>query len=264
MSSTQTFVPRGDVSVGAWIAPPLWERIFDSEDGDGIQIIANDSSTSCGFSFNTPPSLYAAGSTRTTLRVRARKTAGDGSLQARLTNGTDPVGDLFAFSVTSSFVWYEQAAPLGLTESDLVNLEVDLDAILINGDTVQVSLMEVVFLTLPTTPGAFTAPIEGNVRRGELVVAWGASTDPDGGTVQYEGEYSDDAGVSWSSLFSLQVGLSYTWDRAGFTEGTEYQVRVRAHDGTNYSDSWRESGVFYISPPQADAGTPDVSGGCTA
>ena len=116
----------------------------------------------------------------------------------------------------------------------------------------------------PSTPGAFTNPLEGNTYRDRLVAAWGPSTDPEDGTLQYEGQYSDDAGVSWSSLFSLQGGLSYTWDISGLTEGTQYQVRVRAHDGTDYSDAWRESDVFYISAPQPDAGTPDVSGGCTA
>ncbi len=105
----------------------------------------------------------------------------------------------------------------------------------------------------PTVPGDFTAPLLGETYRDELVVAWGISSDPDGGAIQYEGQFSSNAGTSWSTLFSLQGASSYVWDISGLTEGTDYQVRVRSHDGTEYSTSYKESDVFYISAPSCTA-----------
>ena len=262
--ATETLRPDGDVQAGAWTTAPLFSKINDQSD---TAFITGVGTTLYGIvTFPTPVAVPA---NVTDFKVRVRlissitnpdmviSLAGTGSIpDVLVTNHPDP----------ESFAWYEANGAGTPLPEDLDSLKLTINK-LSGGGAVDLSQVELVVTYTdapPTTPGVFTTPLSGETYRDELVVAWGVSTDPEGSPIQYEGEYSSDSGVSWTSLFSLQSGLSYTWDISGLAEGTEYQVRVRAHDGTGYSAAWRESDVFYISVPQCDAGTPDVSGGCTA
>ena len=265
---TETVRPDADVAVGGWTTAPLFSKVNDQSDGTTIALAGAAGVPSCHFAFPVPSEAYAAVVTGYNLRVRARRTAGTGHLHYTFGAGGRWINEKYA-EITDSFAWYELEDVVTLTSDEIQGLKMDMGGWFdpSGDDAIAVSQVELVLTydnTPPTTPGVFSAPLAGEMYRDELIVAWGPSTDWDDDSIQYEGEYSDDEGSSWSSLFSLQSGLSYTWDISGLTEGTQYQVRVRAHDGTDYSDAWRESNVFYISAPQPDAGTPDTSGGCTA
>ena len=122
----------------------------------------------------------------------------------------------------------------------------------------------------PDAPTVFSSPLDGNTYQNRLKVSWNAAWDSDFGygtyddVIQYEGEYSSNGGSTWSSLFALQGSTKYTWDISGLSEGTQYMVRVRTYDGTDYSTTWLTSGEFSIAAPPGAGPDPDLSGGCTA
>ena len=270
---TETLRPDSDVTVGDWVVAPLFSKVNDQS--DAVRITAADSPAPGTLGFPVPSTAKANNITGFKLRVRARAeqcVVPCANITAWLTDGAVQLGgEIFSPSTPDTYTWLELDEPaFTFTEAELAGLEIFLEPAanpLPQLDTMAVSQVELVLTytnTPPTTPGVFTAPLLEETYRDELVVVWGVSTDPDGDPIQYEGEFSSDSGSTWSTLFSLQSGLSYTWDISGLTEGTQYRVRVRAHDGTVYSAAYKESDVFYISTPQCDAGTPDVSGGCTA
>lgn len=104
--------------------------------------------------------------------------------------------------------------------------------------------------TAPTAPGAFTHPLSGETFDASLTVAFGAATDPEGDTLHYRGEYSTDNGGSWSTLFALQLGLSYVWDTSLIADGVTNKVRVLAYDGV-LEGPWLTSSAFAIYHNQA-------------
>lgn len=96
----------------------------------------------------------------------------------------------------------------------------------------------------PTTPGAFTNPVGAQVVDASTVVAWGASTDPEGHAINYVGQYTVD-GVAWLSLFTSQAGLTYNWNTSALAYTALAQVRVQA-TGSGGASAWRTSAVFTI------------------
>ena len=272
--ATKTIRPDGDSVVTDWTTAPLFSKVNDQSDAAFITTIEM-STVGTILTFPTP-SIVPSSVTSISLDVRLLASSPSSTVEFKVTGGIEDPGsppdglELFLFGLTEVFQseGVIAAVPAAIVlDDDLSNIVIELIATPGSEASVDISQIALTFTfdnQRPTTPGAFSAPLSGEVYRDELIVSWGPSTDPEGDAIQYEGEYSSDAGGSWTSLFSLQGGLSYTWDISGFTEGTQYQVRVRAHDGTDYSAAYKESDVFYISTPQCDAGTPDVSGGCTA
>jgi hypothetical protein len=102
----------------------------------------------------------------------------------------------------------------------------------------------------PPTAPEITSPADGSTHLpGNIDVEWNAATDPDSDPLQYEGEFWD--GSAWQSLFALQSGLSFVWDPSGLPTRSDYQVRVRAHDGTQYGDYDTTAAFTIFAEPPA-------------
>lgn len=97
----------------------------------------------------------------------------------------------------------------------------------------------------PPGPPNITAPSDGQeITIGSTTpVAWEPAADPDGDDLQYEGDLWN--GSEWVQLFALQPDLSFAWDTTGLEERSDYRIRVRAHDGTEYGE-YDETGPFSL------------------
>ena len=93
----------------------------------------------------------------------------------------------------------------------------------------------------PTSPGPLSAMFVSGTT---ALVRWETSTDPNGDSLAYQVEYrKSDLGDSWTStVLTTALGQPLS----GLQEGTSYRVRVRAFDGTLYSD-WRESANLFTT-----------------
>lgn len=116
----------------------------------------------------------------------------------------------------------------------------------------------------PSLPGAFTAPTAGQVINTTATASWGASTDPDGGSVQYWIDLSTDNGATWTRLVNNITGTSTTIDLT--TKPATTTARLRVFAGSNpdtgsYSGN-RDSVNFTIQHNSAPlAPTPGLPNG---
>ncbi|MBU3929791.1 hypothetical protein KJ577_03765 [bacterium] len=82
-------------------------------------------------------------------------------------------------------------------------------------------------------------------------ITWSTVTDSDGDTLYYDIDYSVDGGVSWNGITGNAQGSSYAWT----VENTPYEgalMRIRAYDGTDYSDFDESDSTFTISAVTTD------------
>lgn len=100
----------------------------------------------------------------------------------------------------------------------------------------------------PTIPGAFTSPASGAVLKGgEIVtVSWGASTDADGGTINYELSVSYNNGGSYT-IVSTATTLSRSFTIPTNQSNIQIKFRVRAKDSSNAFSGYRESSNYTIT-----------------
>ena len=113
---------------------------------------------------------------------------------------------------------------------------------------------ENVFRTLPPNrapnrPGTLSA---SNITRTSATVRWGASSDPDGDSVTYEVNYKKDFALFWTSAGSTS---STSRSLSGLEDGTTYDVRVRAFDGSLYS-TWRDQENVFTTLANRPPSTP--------
>ncbi len=85
----------------------------------------------------------------------------------------------------------------------------------------------------PGQPGTLSS---SSVTETSATVNWGAASDSDGDRLTYHVEYKKDHSWTWTSAGST---TSRSKTISGLSEGTAYDVRVRAHDGGKYG-SWRD------------------------
>jgi len=118
----------------------------------------------------------------------------------------------------------------------------------------------------PSTPGV---PSAVSPNRGGFTLAWAASTDPEGDTIQYTLQHKPATGGSWSAVASGIHVASYTFGSGSSLEdeGT-WLYRVKASDGYFDSDFSDPSDPVKVdktkpSPPLASTqpAAPDYSGG---
>ncbi len=106
------------------------------------------------------------------------------------------------------------------------------------------STLEVTYNLIPTTP-TLIGPAEGVRTTGNSVnFSWNASTDPDGDPITYT-LYCSTAASPTTAVYSGS-STSYNW--TGAADATTYNWRVRAHDGSSWSNysatrSFRENGL---------------------
>jgi len=120
--------------------------------------------------------------------------------------------------------------------------------------SVEVAKGASVLASFPVTPNAptvkVTAPAAGARPRGPTTITWTAS-DPDGGTLYFDVEYSPSATDDWYVLATGITARSFTEDFDDLPGGTGAQVRVFASDGFN-------SSVSESDPFDVDAKPPEV------
>ena len=122
-------------------------------------------------------------------------------------------------------------------------------------DPVESSTIEIHYNSVPTVP-TLLSPNGGETWNTEHTIEWEASTDVENEPLTYDIEVSYDNGTSWASIITSATGTSYTYDFSSLTETNTALLRMRAYDGTSYSD-WDESdGVFTIQHKYA----PDAPG----
>lgn len=94
-----------------------------------------------------------------------------------------------------------------------------------------------------------TNPNGGEIICSGTTITWTAS-DPDGDTLTYTVQYSDDGGGSWTTLTSSYGSTSYLWDTSALTSGSNYLVKVIATDGELSTEDVSD-GTFTIdnTPP---------------
>ena len=100
------------------------------------------------------------------------------------------------------------------------------------------------------TPPEIISPKAGDTTDGIHIINWRQGSQSSLGdplNLTYHLEYSDNGGTNWYSIGSTAAKAStYNWDTTALGNGTDYMVRIRAHDGTVYSD-YAGSGVFEIA-----------------
>lgn len=85
------------------------------------------------------------------------------------------------------------------------------------------------YSTLPEVPcPEITNPSPGETFAADFVFQWTALDPVEWPAIVYDGEWSDDNGVSWTSLFTNEVGTSYPFPIVGLGNGNQYALRVRA------------------------------------
>jgi hypothetical protein len=96
----------------------------------------------------------------------------------------------------------------------------------------------------PTNPGAFGSPSGTELYNNTAYnISWGASTDQTA-SITYYLEYSLNGGA-WSSLVSTTLTSYSNWTGHQSHAGQTVQFRIRAYDGTYYSN-YRYSSTFSI------------------
>ena len=104
----------------------------------------------------------------------------------------------------------------------------------------------------PTIPGTLSA---SNVTCSSARVSWGASSDPDGDSITYYVEYKKDISTwTFGTLGSYTTTSTYK-DLSNLESDTNYDVRVRAYDGEEYSN-WRDQENVIVTPPCNSPPTP--------
>ena len=92
----------------------------------------------------------------------------------------------------------------------------------------------------------------------KLTASWTAPTDKGGGTINsYETQYcssSCDDSSNWQSGGSTSDGSTTSYEITGLTNGTTYQVQVRAQDSDYEDGPWSSSAT---GTPSTTPGTPD-------
>ncbi|MBA3066514.1 hypothetical protein FP828_08515, partial [bacterium] len=106
-----------------------------------------------------------------------------------------------------------------------------------------------------TAPGApsLTSPTGGEELFADntWTITWSTVTDPDGDAVYYDIDYSVDGGVSWNGITGNAQGASYVWTVEN-TPCDAALMRIRAWDGTDYSDFDESNSTFTITAVTTD------------
>jgi hypothetical protein len=107
----------------------------------------------------------------------------------------------------------------------------------------------------PTVPSLITPIANEKITVGRTYsITWNTSTDPNiaAASLQYQIQYSNDGGLSWTNVVSLtSAGVAtYSWNTSGLAPGT-YKLKIRAYNGTEYS-AYSQGSFFYLladAPP---------------
>lgn len=99
--------------------------------------------------------------------------------------------------------------------------------------------------TAPSNP-VITYPNGGEEITSNPTITWTASTDTENDDIHYEVDYSDNDGLSYSSIDDNVSTNSLVWDISALSEDTDYRVRVRACDIYNCSDYDNSDDAFSI------------------
>ncbi len=80
--------------------------------------------------------------------------------------------------------------------------------------------------------------LDGVFYYGIMDVAWGPSSDTHGHSVSYNVSYSNDAGMTWTSVVTAFEDISYSWDTTTLLQNESYSVMVVAQcsEGLESSD----------------------------
>ena len=99
----------------------------------------------------------------------------------------------------------------------------------------------------------------------KLTASWTAPTDKGGGTIKsYETQYcssSCDDSSKWQSGGSTSDGSTTSYEITGLTNGTTYQVQVRAQDSDYEDGPWSSSATGTPSTTPGQPGTPTITVG---
>ena len=98
-----------------------------------------------------------------------------------------------------------------------------------------------------TAPSAPSAPTLTAGDR-SLAVSWSAPNDGGSAITDYDVRYSSDGGNTWTEWNANNTGTNRTATITNLTEGTEYQVQVRAAN-THGDGPWSESASATPGPP---------------
>lgn len=109
----------------------------------------------------------------------------------------------------------------------------------------------------PSAPGAFTDPTSGEVHDASVPYAHGAGSDPEGGALTYERQYTVNNGSTWTALADATT-TSGTLDSSGWAATTTARLRVRSKDGAGNVSAWTESPTFTIEHNKAPNAPPIV------
>ncbi|NYV68949.1 hypothetical protein HYI36_27180 [Bacillus sp. Gen3] len=151
----------------------------------------------------------------------------------------------YTFSSSSSSVWSFSRSTVGLpSQTGTLNLWVKFSANETNSNYVYLERESL--NTAPTTPGAFSSPVSGTILKGGqgVIIAHGASTDPDGNAITYETEASYNGGA----FTNIRTGSSTSFDYTISSDKakTSVQFRVRAKDSAGAYSGYQTSSVYTI------------------
>ncbi|RKZ14790.1 hypothetical protein DRQ17_07240, partial [bacterium] len=82
-------------------------------------------------------------------------------------------------------------------------------------------------------------------------IKWSTVSDVDGDTVYYDIDYTFDGGITWNGITKAATGGSFNWDVPA-SESPNCLVRIRAYDGSEYSDFDESNSTFTIKGEIAD------------
>lgn len=117
----------------------------------------------------------------------------------------------------------------------------------------------------PSIP-VITAPVDGeNIAIGRIYdITWTPATDPAiaQSSLTYNLDYSLNDGTSWTQLddFTAAGVTTFAWNTSGLTPTTQAKLRIRAHNGTDYSVGYDTTGRFTLSADVAPLAPSNMRG----
>lgn len=112
------------------------------------------------------------------------------------------------------------------------------------GEPRESSLFSAYVNNLPTVPPSIIAPTGAFKVGTKVTVSWGASSDADNQVLSYQLDFND--GKGWYTIVNAQTELTFEHTLPAMSDTTQAKYRVRAFDGKDFCEGYRESGVFTI------------------
>jgi hypothetical protein len=93
---------------------------------------------------------------------------------------------------------------------------------------------------------SLVAPNGGESLHSQALIQWSGS-DADLDTLHYAVLFSQDDGLTWSTLEAGLTGTSYSWDLHGLAPGSQYRVKVIVTDGFNIGEDSSNNSFTILS-----------------